>query len=290
VSVPVKSFREWNSLLYSFLLTVDIPSLITVCIVGSHRRARKLDRVHDVDILLLVRDLSPKVYQTVLSQFGILAARLSTPRVSVTVEMRLGPLKPHPPPTGAKHVQLHCLLYDLATWDRVQKYPGCKEWIDANEHIRGKPLAAVSRTEPLTIDAVVRDLEVMVTNLKQHSAYCRVYHCEDGAVQQRLSLIPADRHTFAHMVIYGANNSAKNYMKIAGADLPAVCRPILLKTASLKRSLQNGEESALNEAERLAFDIVRMIDVLLSHARNIAHAPPVEPMLIKSNTRSGRSS
>ncbi len=103
--------------LFKNVQKIKIIDLISISLVGSFQYSKELSAVNDVDLIVLVKELTPHIFKQINSKFKVLADKLATPKIKFVVENRTAPLKPGPV-KGKKIVQLHLLIYDLDLWQQ----------------------------------------------------------------------------------------------------------------------------------------------------------------------------
>lgn len=255
-SKPVESFNPWNHRLRKCLSNIHIPGIIHISIVGSHRFAMKFHAVHDIDLLFIFQGFGTQQYVALKSQMTQIATNLSSHCIVVFVEMRSGPLKPNLPTQGLHHVQLHVLPYNKAEWNGVLKYPGCREWVDENDHLVGHKLSGLSKVSPLSVESVLRDVVVLKQNVNSSSAYSRIYVNQGNQLVSRMESIPLTRDQYAQMLVSCTVHASRNASKVLNSklsditkpNLPSVYQSLLQEMSRLDSQFKRGNRSAVTSA------------------------------------------
>lgn len=267
---PAKLFNLWNQRLRQSLSNIPIPSILHSSLVGSHRFATNFDAVHDVDILLIFREFGPKQYAALKSQMKQIASDLTYGSIVVSVELCSGPLKPNLPARRFHHVQLHVLPYSKDEWCRVLSYPGCRDWVDENDHLMGYKLSNLSKIKPLSIESVVRDIAVLKENLNSATAYSRIYEIRGNQLVCKMERIPLTRDQFAQMLVSSSLHAARNASKVwsyklagnTAPELPSEYKRLLDEVNTLNSRLKRGEQLAITSAIRAKRKIGQFLDWL----------------------------
>lgn len=222
--------------------------------VGSHIHALDFDAVHDVDIVLIVEKLDERIYLQLLSYLSGLAKELSHERFYTFLELRGGPIKPDLPPTGHCHIQLHVSAYGRADWHQVTGYPGCAEWVDYNQPIGGAELSRLCPCKPLTVEAIVRDIEVLQCNIQKRVAYSRVYSVQNGRLKTQMQEVPLSKDQYGQLLVSSpilVDRNAKKAFKILGRESDVIrTEPAALfhQIGVLRARIKRGDHSAIDDA------------------------------------------
>ena len=120
---------KFKEKLISEINNLKMDDLINLSLVGSFQYANSLNVVNDVDIIIIVNQLTSEIYSKINSKFITLAESLTTDEINIIVENRIGPLKPQIPCSG-KVVQLHLLIYDLETWKNRKRKTVSFDWVN----------------------------------------------------------------------------------------------------------------------------------------------------------------
>lgn len=265
-------FFKWNQALVEGLQGIPIKYLLCHCIVGSHLDAHGLKAVHDVDICLILEHLDRELLLDLNARFTQLAAHLSSETVSVTVERRCGPFKPVPPPKGSHNAQLHLLIHDISTWERVVCYPGGNRWTRRNRHIKGAELASLANMTMVSTTAINRDLLVAIENISSSTAYCRTYDLSNEPVISVMCRVHLRKDQCVQMMLHagicGFENTTDPCM--GGKELHFIAPVIRDKYSRLynrcvvlKRWLDEGVTISLNEVARIKSDVLDMLSDLV---------------------------
>jgi len=266
------SFFEWDKSLIASIQDIPINHLLSQCIVGSHLEAKNFRAIHDVDICVILEYLDCKLLLDLYAQFTILANKLSSNTLSIFLETRGGPIKPTVPAKGHYNIQLHLIIHDLATWEKIVGYPGCNRWIRNNRHIRGKQLASLTTAPKVSTAAICRDLRIAVENITTATAYCKIYDLSGDHVLPITERVPLcyDQYVqiLLHAAICGFENTTDPYM--GGKALHSVA-PIVKEKYSklyhfcvrLKHQINEGDTISFTYTNKIKKDILVMLEDLV---------------------------
>ena len=264
---PNYSYSDWNNKLLNTLNNINIHNLLNLCIVGSYLNTKNLYSLNDIDIVCIFSDYNAQEYISLYSQMTNLAESLSIMNIIVSVEMRLGPLKPDIPPKNFHHIQLHINSYDLNNWSKVVKYPGCFEWVNYNYHLKGKHLSKLVFIAPITIDEIIRDITVLMKNIYTHTAYSRVYSLMGNKLVSNMENVLLTTDQYAQLLISSFLFIIRNAQKawqINQKDEIHIVWPknyIELKNNvnRIKFQLKSGDKRAVKEALNIQNDIINFL-------------------------------
>ena len=274
--------RRIKSELFSEIKKLKIGGLISISLVGSFQRAEKLDAVNDVDLIIIVRKLTPKVFNQINSGFRRISKKLKFAGIRFTIENKIGPYKPNPV-KRLKIVQLQILLYDIRKWRKIIKTPFAWECINFNQKLRGKSLRAIANPSKLKAAAVMKNLQKLLMNLKKLKAKTRMYKIKGNEVVAISTFMKLSKHNFAEWLNYNIITSFLDYsripnpnleknknvlIRIAEKILPEDHYKTLKKSFVVKQKAKVGSKIKRRELENLRKEGIKFIEFLISELKN----------------------
>lgn len=224
---------------------ISAKDLMSITLVGSFQHTKKLENVNDVDLIVLVKHLTPEVFDSINTQFKGLAKSLNSNQFEFVVENRIGPLKPNQI-NGKKVVQLHLLIYDLPIWKNASKFVSTRfDWTNFGTLIKGIHLNKVKPYRKIRKKDVVNNLETGLSNIKENSAYSRVYYNRNGKLETKKVKIKLSQEDRANSIYFNIITCFLNYARYFDSKIPKK-KNILLKKA--KRMLNNENYLILKKA------------------------------------------
>ena len=97
---------------YKELLKIKIKGIISMKIVGSFVDTKKLNKVNDIDIVIIFKKLTPYIFKKLNDDFIKIKRKIENNDLKVIIETRLIPTHPKSI-KNKKVIQLHIILSDL---------------------------------------------------------------------------------------------------------------------------------------------------------------------------------
>jgi hypothetical protein len=198
--------------LFSQIQSVEIEGLISISLVGSFQYLKQLEKINDVDLIVLVERLTPKIFGKINLKFEQIANNLSSSKIRLIVENKIGPLKPKAVKTK-KIVQLHLLIYDMDVWKNKKSKTTYLDWVNFSKRLNGRPLKDITAIEKLDKRDVVDDLRVSLSNIKSGLAYTRIYRIADGNVITEKRFLRLSKEEYYESITYNVITSFLNYLR-----------------------------------------------------------------------------
>jgi hypothetical protein len=267
--------------LFNHIKNIRIDSLISISLIGSYQYPRELDEINDVDLIILVKELTPKIFENINQQFQGIASSLTTHDIKFVVENRIGPLKPRPL-EDKKIVQLHLLIYDLGVWKNKKSPTTTFDWVNFSKTLYGEPLTNITKIERLEKNDVMDDLKTSLLNVKTSAAYARVYEIREGEIvteKKFLRLSPEDYYNsmryniivaFLNYLRFLESNTFKNeeiMLNRAKRILPPEHYSVLENAFKMKKSIMNKKISSRGLSE-LRTKATKFINYLMNKLEN----------------------
>ena len=256
---------------------LQIKDLLSLALIGSFQYVEKLVNINDVDIIVLVKKLTPFTFADINKKFGALAKKSSSYKISYVVENRIGPIKPLPKKSKTV-IQLHLLIYDLPVWRAKKSKTTTLDWVLFSKTLRGKPLRAYTKISKLTSHDVIDDLQINLENIQRRAAYARVYRIVGNEVKTEkrfLKLTPMD---YDENVTYNIITSFLNFIRMknpkikktedlllqkAKKFLPLKQYTTLKMAFSIKNSIRQGKQLTRTESRKLQKEGIHFIHYLM---------------------------
>ncbi|MBT4576745.1 hypothetical protein HOM13_01380 [Candidatus Woesearchaeota archaeon] len=269
---------KFKEKLISEINNLKMDDLINLSLVGSFQYANSLNVVNDVDIIIIVNQLTSEIYSKINSKFITLAESLTTDEINIIVENRIGPLKPQIPCSG-KVVQLHLLIYDLETWKNRKRKTVSFDWVNFCKFFFGTPLKDLTPLKELKKEDLIQDWDINKSNILNRSAFSRVYFEDSGMMVYKKKSLPLSKEEYAEGIIYNVLVSFLNYLRYIDPSiikqkevllengvlhLSKKYSDFMVEIYELKSFLRNGNDLAPKEISLLRKSACDFIDYLYS--------------------------
>jgi hypothetical protein len=280
--------NAWNLRLRRGLQMLRSSAIRTLCMVGSHQFTASIPAVHDVDVCIICDPLCAASFGSLAAQLTDLTTRLSSSEVLVSLEMRLGPLKPEMPPPGQKRVQIHGLMLDETLWGRLKNEPSCWAWIRSNTHIRGIPLQENHGTFRPTRVSWIRYVDGTLKSILKRSVMCREYRVNGQVLTSQRVSVTLTESGFAqfvcssphqtlcglhHLIDCGSWQDEFPELGHIVGEVEDTHREALHSLHQLKARLRDGDQRAVGEATRMAEQVSSILTSVLYQLRCRRHRP-----------------
>ena len=251
---------------------VKIDGLVSISLVGSFQYAKKLEAVNDVDLVVLVEKLTPKVFGQINSKFENIGKRLETSKLKFVVENRTAPIKPlHI--KGKKVVQLQLLIYDIELWKNSSTNTKL-DWSNFSTPICGKRLRKIKEIKK---EHLIKTLENSLSNIKNRTAYGRVFSVFKNKLNIEKLHIKIKKEDYDESITYNIIISCLNYLRFYNPKLKKDKNLILTETRkklplkiysivemafSAKDKIRNGKKLSKDESQKLMEAAIEFIEYL----------------------------
>jgi hypothetical protein len=118
---------------------------------------KKIQEVNDIDLFIILEKLTPKFYIEIIEKFEKISREISTNKIKVIVETRMGPVKPKAE-KGKKIIMFHLLIYEKFFVQKIRE----PVWVNAlHKHklLQGKQLSKLRKLKRISKDALFEDLK-----------------------------------------------------------------------------------------------------------------------------------
>ncbi len=234
---------------------LEIEGLLSCAIIGSFQYNRILERVNDVDIIIIVDEVTAENISQIKEGFKKIARELEEKYVKTTIfpEFRISPIKPVGT-KGKKVIQLHVLTYRRKIW----KSPGREAFVlDANmnnEYILGKPLIKINKLRSLSKRDILDELEDNKKSIMSGLSPKREYIINGKDVKEVKGRVHIKGEAYLESILYHLIISFLNYLRFknpkikkkkivliekARKILPKKYSDLIIKTYKIKDSIRN---------------------------------------------------
>ena len=273
--------KKFKASLFNSIEKIKLSGLVNISLVGSFQYSKNLSNVNDIDLVIIVNDLSLATYKNIISEFKKIAKKLSNSRVRIMIEDRIGPLKPAPI-KSKKVIQLHLLVFDIVVWKK-RKSPSTFDWASFNKRISGVSLKSITNIKVLSKKAVIKDIKESLLDLKQKTAFIRVYKFSNSTAILEVIPIKLTKEGYCENLIYNILISFLNYIRYfkptlknnkalvlleAKSILPHKYFSLVRDSFNIKERIRNGGTISLKDLVRLnkeGINFIRFLIQELSH-------------------------
>lgn len=168
-----KSFNNFKKELISEIKSIDDPHIMNITLIGSFQNSSKLTKVNDIDLFIVVKELTPLIFKRVINRFEDIAEKLATPKVPFVVESRIAQYKPKLR-KGKKIVQLHLLIFPFDVLRAARRDTFMYDCTYFGEKLFGVSLEKISKSildRQYTLERLKKELRMIKTGY----AYGRYY-------------------------------------------------------------------------------------------------------------------
>lgn len=254
--------------------TVKTKGILSLSLVGSFQYAKTLSNVVDVDLIILIKKLTPTVYRELNREFRGIAKRLSTETHVYNVENRIAAFKPKPIPKKIA-IQLHILIYDIPIWNGGHR-ASIFDWSTFNKKILGKPLKSFLTFKKLTREDLREEFDKQLTAIKTKTAGGRVHKIINEKLVSGRVFIKLNRKENDGRNIYSVIISYVNFLRYykpktkkddthllkMSIKLPKEQRDTIHWVISLKNRLKTGKNLSIAESRRLTQESESFVNYL----------------------------
>ncbi len=267
--------------LFRQIKKLKIQDLVSVSLVGSFQYANKIESVSDVDLVIIVKELTPIVFNQINSEFNDLAKMLSSKSTKYIVENRIGPFKPKAS-KYYKIMQLHLIILDVDILKSISMKASTLDWIKFNILIFGKKLSTLAGKNRLTKEAFLRDLEVCLSNLVSKTTYTKFFKIQDDKIILDKKQIKLSDEEYNEGIVYNIIISFLNYIRYFKPStvkdkevmlsqtkklLPEHYK-LLKKSFEIKDNLKNSKKVSKKELESLKQEGKEFIEELINRIKS----------------------
>lgn len=216
--------------LFTKIKSIKIDGLVSIALVGSFQYSTKLEKVSDVDLVVVVKKLTPKVFHQINDEFNRISKTLTNKKEKYVVETRIGPFKPQPL-KKTNLIQLHVLMYGIPLWMQRTRSLAIIDWINFNTNLYGKQLRSIRNIQKISKKELLRDFEVSLSNLQSTTTYTRVFKIQGNEVISEKQHLRVSRREHKEAVPYSIIQTFLNYIRFSKPKTKKD-KAILLKEAS----------------------------------------------------------
>jgi len=208
----MKEVQYFKKKLFGAIRKLHIRSLVSISLIGSFQYSKKFEAVNDIDFIVLVKKLTPSLYKEINTKFQYLAWDLSTPKLSIIIEKRIGPLKPQPV-KGKILVQLHLLIYDIYGWKHKDFPTSTLDWTNFSVSLFGKPLSSIRKIRRFNKNALLYDLNTNLVNIRTGTAYSKILVIRDNRLVVEKRALRLSQNERDEGILYNIITSIVNYLR-----------------------------------------------------------------------------
>lgn len=268
--------------LFHEIKQLKIEGLISISLIGSFQYAKKLEKVNDIDLIVLVKELSPKSYEDIKNKFSKIAKSLSNDKLKFLIETRRGPIKP----SQIKErivIQLHLLIHGSDSWENIDDAISF-DAVNFNICIKGKNLNKVAPLPKLKLEWVLNDFQMHKNNLQKLKVRLLEWENEKGKLvrkelEKELSLeeqyegvLYAIISSFLNFLRYYTPHLIKNkeILLIDGKKrLPNKYFQILKEAFEIKEKLRKGDnilKPNIKEFQNKALELINFLETKIKNS------------------------
>lgn len=255
---------------------IKIEDLLLIRIFGSFLNKNKLDKVNDIDLLIIVKNLNPEKFEEIKGSFEKISNKLTTKKLKFMIETKLGPIKPKPV-KNKKIMQLHLLIWDKKNIEKTARTP-----ILIDLHYHGKEILNNNyklKVKNLTKKSVLEDFKIHLNSIKEKKKFAGEYIIKENKLIQKISFIQVPRiykyEIAANSVIMSYLNylrlknprmkkDKKKILTIAKKNLPKKEYLTLRNSFKIKEQAKNNEMVSEKEGMNLETNSIELIKLLES--------------------------
>lgn len=224
--------------LFKEIKNVEIKDLISISLVGSFKEAKKTKLVMDVDLIVLVKKLTPEIFGNINFEFEKLSKKLSDKKNIFFVENRIAAVKMQHI-KGKRVFQLHILAFDKEWFVKHRSDPLLFDWVNFNKKIMGQNLREIIKIPRLNKDKVIYDMiHKRLPAMKKKAAYGGIYHIKGEKLILKNHLISLRSDEYAESLCQAITISFLNYIRLFSPKF-IKNKENLLKVAKIKLSKEH---------------------------------------------------
>jgi hypothetical protein len=164
-----KKLLAFKRVLYTKIKEIKINGIISISLIGSFLYTKHFQKVNDIDLVIIVKNLNPLSFKKINKIFKQIAKQLSSSKFKVVVENRIGPFKADPQ-KGKKVVELHLLIYELESW-KITRKTVRHDMVNFNKNIIGIPLKKISHISKINEKDLQKDIAIWLNAIIHNSVF-----------------------------------------------------------------------------------------------------------------------
>ena len=206
--------------LFQQVKKIRISGVTSIALIGSFQYSKKLKAINDIDLIILVKRLTPQIYKKLILKFEEIAKTLTRDKIKVIVEKRHGPYKPIIE-YGVKILQLHILIHTVGVWKRKGKNNPTYS-LDANNfniNFVGKPLKKIVMINRLYKDQIKEHLYNRLKSLNKTQIYLLEYKVIKNKIKKVENYIKIRKKDSLEVLIFNVIIGWMNYLRYFDPNL-----------------------------------------------------------------------
>ncbi len=209
-----------------------IKGLISISLIGSFQYSKKLDYVNDIDLIVLVKKVTPDLFNLINKSFNSLIKNFQEGNLKFVVENRIGPFKPKKL-KKKKVIQFHLLIYDYNRFYEAVKRgnPSRYDWINFNKTIKGKSLSSLFSMGKISKQELLKDLKIHLKNIEGKKALTDIYKIKNNEIELQKKFLKIKKDEYVEMFCFVIITNIMNYLRLFKPNLKKD-QMIILKEAN----------------------------------------------------------
>ncbi len=247
---------------------INNPNIISIILIGSYVHKNKLEKINDIDFLVVVKSLDKEKLQRIKSEFRKIKNSFENEKLKIILELRRGPVKPKPE-KGKKVVQFHLLIWEIEKLKKNIRNPILLDAINFGKTMKGKPLKKIKNVDKLTKKDLVKDFNLKLKAMQIKGVLVGEYRfIEDELIESENFInLPKEKHSeiFSNIIITSFMNfcryensktkkDEKILLKKAKKILDREYFNILRNSFTIKEKIRKGRNITQKEFENLEKD------------------------------------
>ena len=173
--------------------------VISASIVGSYTQNKNIEKIGDLDIVVICKKLTKKIFLKILRR-----VKNKNYKQNIIINSSFGPMKIN----SNKSLPVHLMIYDIRSHiDHVQKSPfTCYDW-ERSKIFRGKPLKKIFSVNKLQLNDFSESRRTSVEylkDIKKGKISIREYYFKNNKIflkKRYLKIDPRNRGEFVYHII-----------------------------------------------------------------------------------------
>ena len=173
--------------------------VISASIVGSYTQNKNIEKIGDLDIVVICKKLTKKIFLKILRR-----VKNKNYKQNIIINSSFGPMKIN----SNKSLPVHLMIYDIRSHiDHVQKSPfTCYDW-ERSKIFRGKPLKKIFSVNKLQLNDFSESRRTSVEylkDIKKGKISIREYYFKNNKIflkKKYLKIDPRNRGEFVYHII-----------------------------------------------------------------------------------------